>query len=85
MVVTKDKLRSEMQEYGVPKFERNERRALLVNQAQGTGLRALHLEGTAKKKDDGTVEVNSTRPRFQGKYKPVTDSEYMSSVTSNEV
>ena len=84
MVVTKDKLRSEMQEYGVPKYERNENRAFLVNPGQGIGLRPLHLEGTAKKKDDGTVKVNSTRSRFQANYEPVTESEYLDSVTSNE-
>merc|ERR1712116_100074 len=53
LVVTKDKLRSEMQEYGVPKYGRNENRAFLVNPGQGIGLRPLHLEGTAKKKDLG--------------------------------
>merc|ERR1712172_170898 len=49
-----------------------------------SSLRPLHLEGTAKKKDDGTVKVNSTRSRFLAKYEPVTESEYLDSVTSNE-
>merc|ERR1712172_144976 len=57
------------------------RRERIINMSS---LRPLHLEGTAKKKDDGTVKVNSTRSRFQAKYEPVTESEYLDSVTSNE-